>query len=486
MNCIFRKMASFEYKSKRYQVFINKLNKFAFLEVKNNKYFYPDLRTVLELVSIFYKETDTLCIRHDGLKKKKKIKKYRFIPKVIYGGCALILSSVLLSACGKHNTGNLNIQNTTNTNYSVESTDENMSELENNTPTEEEINQKYLDLLATADDEFDYLYASDYYQSDITKNIIVRDSKNYNMIYEFGDVTLDMIRDACERNSNIPREYKDFIIQYVTDWLELYPNTNFGTLYHNLQTLKINVVNKEGMMRATVSMDSVACYKKSENAIYVLESIDLSKNGDDYIILAHELSHCARNAKFTNKDGYTVRVSFIDSSSMGYYAEEALITDFVYGMQGLGGKSNFYTLQSSYFRIILDCIDYNGADFMNHSVNYLIDKMDEFMEDEQYAYHIIALIDAEASLRYTDYIEVDFNEFDELYKYITRMYAKKYLTSNMTYEETLDVYENLIDEITYYFDEMKNPYDIDFSIFENEFNSCIEELGIEKSSSLQI
>lgn len=491
MKCYFNKITRMVYKNKTFDVFINKNNKYAFLEVKNGeKYFYPQFIDVIELVTIFCKSTDALSIKigYGRKRKRKKAKVYSFIPKVIYKGAVLVLSTFLLTSCGPRHNNNVLDNKVSNSNNSYESdyaleenTNDTLEIIEEST---EDVEQKYLNLLAAADDEYDFLYASDFYRSDMTKNITVRDAKNYDIIYGYSDVSTAMIEEACERNSNIPREYKEFIVNYVKDWLRLYPGTNFSTLYHNLETLKINIVSKEGMMRATVSMDSVACYKKSENAIYVLDSIDLSKEGDDYIILAHELSHCGRNAKFKTSDNYTVRVSFIDSTEMGYYSEEALITDFVYALQGEGKKSNFYTLQSSYFRIILDCIDYDGADFMNHSVNYLIDKMNEFMEDEQYAHHIIALIDAEASLRYTDYKEVDFYDFTELYQYITRMYMKKHLNENMSYQEAADVYDRLIEEITYYFDQMKEPYEIDFSIFEEEFHNYLDELGIKQAYSL--
>ena len=121
---------------------------------------------------------------------------------------------------------------------------------------------------------------------------------------------------------------------------------------------------------------------------------------------------------------------------------------------------------------------------MNHSVNYLIDKMDEYMDDEQYAYHIITLIDAEAALRYTPYIEPEFEDFNELYQYITRMFIKNNVTSDMTYDEAMSKYDELVAEITYYFDQMKNPIELDLNVFKEEFEREINSMELSNENGL--
>lgn len=113
---------------------------------------------------------------------------------------------------------------------------------------------------------------------------------------------------------------------------------------------------------------------------------------------------------------------------MGTYAEVGIITNIAYELQGLGQKATFYPMLASYYRIITDCIDYTAEDFFNHGVNYLIDKMDEFMEEENEAYKIVAMIDAQMSLRYTPYAEVDFRDFQPLYEYVAKMCFKKNLS----------------------------------------------------------
>lgn len=479
----FRKIAKFKYKDKKFQLFMDKFNRLAFLEIdENNKYHYPTLEDLFRLTTIFAKNNKNLAIRDN------RINYYNFIPKLKYAGTLLTITTLLLTGCANskyidslfpQNIPYEQDENNYESDFEFNTEYQNQTN-ENNIVDEESLKAEYITLLAPADDEYDFKYASDFVEYKLIDYIYIRDSQAYQHVFGYSNISIEDIKSALNKNNNISQKYKDFIEQYVKDWLELYPGTDFSILYTNLSTLKIKEISKEDMLWETLAFDAVAAYKREENTIYVLKGINLDRNSDDYIIFVHELSHAARGTKFINEDGDIVRASFYDDMMMGYYSEEALITNFAYQLQNLNNKSNFYTLQSSYFRIILDCIDYDGADFMNHSVNYLIEKMDEYMGDEEYAYHIISLIDAEATLRYTDYIEVDYHEFSELYEYITKMYMKKNLNENMSYDEALVIYDNLMSEITYYFDKMKNPYDIDYSVFENTFNECLSELNISK------
>ncbi len=523
----FRKIARFRYKNKRYQLFMSESNKTAFLEIRDGKYYYPELNELLEINYLFNYNRHCQCI------KKDSIKYYSFVPKAVRYGILVTLTSSLLAGCGakpsftladlpsyqravsgshdeidnventdslakqendkgpitnkvdeefskENNTSNI-VQEESDTSYVIQEVDESANNSISNNDSSED---KYLELLATADDEFDFRYASDFEDLYFIKRIYVRDAKSYQQIYGYSNVTIEQIKSALDSNPNINKAYKDFILQYVIDWSNLYPGSDFSTFYHNLPSLEIRICTKDEMARHTLDTTSVACYIKSENVIYVLDEINLNKESEDYIEFTHELTHSAKNAEFEREDGYHIKVGFYDDMNMGMYIEEALITDFCYELQGLGKKSKYYTLQSSYFRIILDAIDYDGADFMNHSVNYLIEKMDEYMDDEQYAYHIISLIDAEAALRYTPQIEPEFEDFFELYQYITRMYVKNNITSDMSYDEAMAKYDDLVSEITYRFDKMAIPYNIDLNIFYEEFEKEIEEMGISNTQEL--
>lgn len=347
------------------------------------------------------------------------------------------------------------------------------------TSLEEELHQKYRAFLAPADDELDYLYSSDHECYPSVKLCKARDSKAYGEVLGIEKkITIDDIEQVLSTNSHISEEYKQFIITYVTDWLTLYPESDFRVLYHNLKTLSIDVVSEQTMMLKTASTDSSACYVPKDNKIFLLEGQDFSRDSDNYIILTHELTHCARGASYDTEDGYQKRIKYYDYYLMGTYAEEGIITNIAYELQGLGKLAEFYPLQSNFYRIIMDCTGYNAEDFMNHSINYLMDMMDDYMGDDQYAYYIVALIDSISSQKYTSYQAVDFKNYQNLYDYLTKMYMKKYLLPDMTSEEAEQVFEDFCSNAMNRFDTMKRPYAISIDNFRPAFEQCMQELEI--------
>ena len=158
------------------------------------------------------------------------------------------------------------------------------------------------------------------------------------------------------------------------------------------------------------------------------------------------------------------------------------MTNISYELQGLGNRAIFYPMLASYYRIICSCIDYSGEDFFNHGVNYLIDQMDTFMGDEEYAYQVVAMIDAQMALRYTPYQSVDFHDFQPLYEYLIRMYCKKNLRADMTYEQAQEVFDAFYEDITFNFENMNRGYDITEENFMDTFEQCVRELGISKGN----
>ena len=344
----------------------------------------------------------------------------------------------------------------------------------------EEILSEYLEFLAPADDAYDFRYASDYQQYDLVKSYDARDCSAYEAILGYADASLDQIREALDSNSNIDPKFKDFIYQYACDLRTLYPDCNLAVLYYNLQTLVIDEMTQAEIDKETLSTNSAACYLPYENRICILENLDLSREGDDYIVLVHELCHAARGLH-VRSDAYTeydIDISFYDTHKMGTYAEEGIITNISYELQGLGQKATFYPMLASYYRIIGSCIDYTGADFFNHSVNYLIDQMDAFMGDEEYAYQIVARIDAQMALRYTPYQEVDFRDFQPVYDYLARMYFKKNIQPDMTAEQAQAVFDAFYEDISFHFENMNRGYDITQETFAEAYDQYLAELGI--------
>lgn len=477
INNKFRKIAKFYFKDGEYQLFLNQNDKMSFLRLDNGKYYYPELGDVIDMVKIFAGKTEHQ--RQEIKKDSKKIQFYTFVPKVMYAGALLTITASLLAGCARKSN---NYTALSSVNFSQEtSTENNTSKLEDEIV--EDVDSKYLSYLAPADDEFDFQYKSDYEDFSMVKILKARDSSGLDQIFGSNQITVEDIRAVCEQNPKIPEKYKDFIVNYVTEWEQHYPNSDFRILYHNLKTLELIEATESQIIQEAMAYNALAVYLRSENKIYVQQDLDISKDSEGYIILTHELSHAMRGADYYLDDGTRVILEFYEYYRMGKYTEEALINYFAYEMQGLNKKSIYYPLQSNYFRIILNSIDYTGTDFTRHSINYLMDKMDEYMGDEQYAYHIIALIDAQASLHFTSYAEVDFTEFDELYDYILRIYLKNKIYEGMNYEEAQEVFNAFIEEVFYGINLETTTYNMSVETFEGPFNDYLEELGISRAKT---
>ncbi len=325
----------------------------------------------------------------------------------------------------------------------------------------EEFNAKIAEQYAQADDEYDYMFASDYSYWNLVKQYEVMDASGYDVIYGEERVTLEDIREVCDSNPNISQYYKDFIVDYAARWLELWPETDFRNFYHNLQTLQIHESTKQEIQMAAMALDTEACYLRDENAIYVLDGTDFSVGTDGYIVLTHELTHAARLASYTQDDGSFVRIVFQNNYDFGVYIEEALVTRFAYDMQGFGGEDNmFYLFCYNYADVILASIDYDGADYMNHSIYYLMDKMAECMGDREAARDIIAIQTMEASKRYESYHATIYESeqyIEQLHGDMVRLYMSAHFVDGMTMEEAELLYQDFMAEMTANLDRATRP-----------------------------
>ena len=76
--------------------------------------------------------------------------------------------------------------------------------------------------------------------------------------------------------------------------------------------------------------------------------------------------------------------------------------------------------------------------------------------------------------------DVDFYDFQPVYEYLAKMYFKKYITEDMTYEEAEAVFDAFYEEITFDLENMTRTYTIDENTFMPTFEAYVEAAGIEK------
>ena len=561
----YRSLANIWYKDKHYQIFENDYHKLAFLIIdENNKYHYPELKDLIEVATEFVSNRNINVL---AAKRRRKPKKFAFIPKAItITSIAAITSALLGTTEYFKDSGSLVdgikdsielVQDYTpeidiksllpkkvetsndptfeqipkedktdhmmvypnpeenNTSENIEPTIESPVEIPIEEPVEEQptedieeveepvddrreveiydgpIKHEYQDTLvskylAGADDEYDYSWASDYAYMPNKGYYAIRDANAYGSLFGSTKPTYDDLMYALDQNNSISETYKNVIRDYIGNWLYLYPDTDFSNLCHNLYNLKVVEMSSEGIRNLEGSQYALACYVIDTNTICVRHGINPSnKNSDDYLTFCHELTHAARVGEYSI-NGQNVFISFNYNDEFGMYADESLVSNYACAVQGNGRRSDTYTLSSSYYRIIQDCLDssFSGSDYMNHSINYLAQQMDNYMGDDGYGIHIISLIETQMAIQYNEHIRIGNDNFYELYDYITRMYMKKYLYEGMSYEEAEQVYYNLMNEINYNNEGKTKPFsDINEEIFRGSFNRCCVDLGIAKAIS---
>lgn len=360
--------------------------------------------------------------------------------------------------------------------------------------TPEEIAAKYEKLLEPADDEFDYKWANDYNYARMLHTYNLFDSKGYSQVFNFSRPTKEDMYRRIDANSYLAPEYKQFIKDYVNDWLTLWPETDFSILYYNLGTLKIERIADNKTLFLATSPDAVASYVTSVNKICVGDDCTFfDKTSDDYIVLTHELTHAARKIPLTEvedysclrvEEGSTIRMGFTSDIVFGNYEEEAIITNLAYEMQGLGKKSRYYYYETSIWRLLSEGIDYDGADFMNHSINYLCDKLQERLDelgDKTPAYHYINLIDAQAKLHWERASEdsVDFTDFTEIVDLETRNFLDLRGVKSMTKEESDKLFEEFWSDIGNLMGERKPYVGVSRELYEEYWEKETKDLIVE-------
>ncbi|MCR5032124.1 MAG: hypothetical protein K6A92_04620 [Lachnospiraceae bacterium] len=335
-----------------------------------------------------------------------------------------------------------------------------------------------------ADDEYDYLWANDFELNEFAGLCAVHDAKGYVYIYDQVKPTYKDLCKAIDKNKQIDPKYIPYIKAYLKDWLALYPESDFSNFLYNLKGLQVREVSTSDMKFVALSADALACYRQKDNTIYINEAIDLSDRAkDDYIILGHELWHAARLGRHQS-DKLSISVGFYAGSELGYYADEALDTYFMYQVQGYGERSQFYLLSSNYFRIIMEAIGdhYSGSDYMNHSVNYLALQMDTFMEDTPYAGNALKtlhLLDGEMDLHYEKNTDVTKEDLQYLFDYLMTMYCKTQIDPGTSATEAEDVFTSFMEEVTYRLEGLRTPYEeITPEAFRPAWERYCEDLGI--------
>jgi hypothetical protein len=451
----YRSVASFYYKNQKYLFLLDeKDNNFFLRVIDDDKYSYCTIEEFVELQKVFSRTPNVMDIE----KQRSKIRK--FIPMIIVGSTLLKLSlplSIGMAAYVRHQYKGLEKDKEIIPSYTT--VDENY---------DHEKVQAYIEKNAPEELDPDYVEGTTY--------VTITDSSYLDKVFDYKTVSVDEIKKAIANNNDIPSSFKGLINEYVDSIAKKYPKIELRIFYENIKDLKVVECDKFGMLEKTLNINASGCYVAKENTIYVFEDKEYKKGTWDYQVIYHELSHCLRTRNF-DKDGKHYRLKFAGNKYYNTTTEEALNSLFTVSLFDYEEKDIAYQLQSNIHSVMIESMDnYSLEDYANHSYKYYVNKLDEFNGDNNYASTILSLMELQYKDYHSDEIKVEQSEYYPLYRYVSDMYYKKRINSNMSYEDAKKVTEELVAKITY---DVPKEYNIDENYFYEYLKEYCKKVGIQ-------
>lgn len=448
-------IVKFLYKGSKYQLLTDTDDKYFFLKINNNKYSYVTFEEFIKLCNIFCRHSSCLLATNDN-------KKIKILPKVIIGGVATVLTASSISIAGAF----LNYKEMIDK-YDAKYSDSIVSE---------EIQSS---ISFVTEDSSEELSIDTIIDNQYSNSVYVYDMEYLDNYLDYDNVSKKQLLEVLDDNKKISEKFKIMIREFIDSVYDKYPDIDMRVFYENLKTLQIVECDKSELMLKSLSVDSYACYVRSENVIYTLKDYIYEKGTWEYQVIMHELAHVIRNGFFKCNDK-EIRVSATGNSLSLITVDEALNSIFAVSLLGYEENDIAYQLQSNYSTIMLECLDnYSLSDYINHSLSYYAKKLDEYNGDNNYAKSILTLIDAQYKDFHSKEIEVEQEEYYPIYDYIANMYYKKYINNSMSYGEAKNVADNLVNRIMF---DVPEEYNIDTG----RFYDCLDEycfsVGIDVNS----
>lgn len=456
----YRFVSNFSYNNQTYSLFIDQINRWFFLKKKNNKFEYLDTKEYCQLLLQFFSARGLYNTIYDK-------KTFKINPKIVVKGSSIVLTASMLSSI----LSIINIQKNINSDYF------------------KEINEAYYSVAYNLENDFINLanneFKVDTYLSSETFNYLyIYDMDYANMYFKYEKPTYRDFEKLVNRNRKISKTYKKLILEYIDSLLKNQPNVETRVLYENLKTLQVVECDNRSLLGHTLSRDSYGCYVRDENKIYVLKDNEYKKGTWSYQVIYHELSHCLRTGKYKNKK-QDVQFKCEGKNFYNLVTAEALNSIFTVSLFDYEEKEIAYQLQSNYFKVMIECMDnYQIGDYINHSLSYFVNKLDEFNKEKDNAAVILNLMQLQYDQYHNHGILVSTNQFYPIYDYLIKMYVKKYYKKNMSSKEIEQLINKFIEKITY---DVPINYNIDVKyITDTMFNMLDNTLNYSNDSNSKI
>ena len=458
----YRKVAKFKFKNNEYIMYLDDNNKRFFLRVDaNNNLNYVTIEELLNLTQHF---TSIPLVMNAQIENSGN--KIKLIPKVIMNGMAVTLSLSLLTGC-------------------IPAFNQTIKPIGHiGSTASQTLDEKTAADFISIDipDQKEGYEQATYFYDKANNTLFIYDMDYLNVAFNYDSVTLEQLNEVIASNNGISPTFKGLLYEFCTNVTSTYPDADLRVLYENLKSLEVIECDKAELVKLTHSSNSYGCYSHNDNKIYVLEGCNFEKHTWGYQVIMHEFSHCMRTGTYEN-NGTKIKVDSRDYKFNDELTLEALNSLFAVSVLGYDEDHITYQLQSNYHKVMIDCMDnYDLEDYANHSLSYYVQKLDEFNGDENKASVMLELIKLQYDDMHSEDIDIEESEFYDLYDYIAKMYFDKYIKEGTSYDEALEIANDLIDKIDF---GTSVDYNIDYNHFYDYLNTYCDSIGIQKSGKLK-
>ncbi len=310
---MYKYLFDINYNNKVFSIFLGENNHKAFLEIKNNKYYYPLYDDFLYLNKKFNEHNYVSF----------KINKFNFKEKVMikYTAVSLALLTITTASSIKHNSKDSNQVDVSENKSMIEQLINNQPKLtiSENKITSKEDMDKYLGYESVSEEE---------------------------------------IYSAIENNKQLTKYDKEKLYNVVAKIKEKSPNFDFRIFYENVKTLQIYMMDKTTIAKE-YGLGVKGCYDVKKNTIYYTDSTD-------DMALYHEMCHIVFDY-YRNEDGKIVYKFNEIGNSLGE-AMNAKITNFI-------TNDTSYGYQTAILDFLLANSSYSLTEYNYKGINGLKEKL---------------------------------------------------------------------------------------------------------------
>lgn len=311
------------------------------------------------------------------------------------------------------------------------------------------------------------------------KRLYIYDMAYADLAMDFGKKDLNDFKKVIQENQKISEKFKPLMLEYCERVFEKYPDVELRPFYRNLKNLEIVECTEDELLKVSWDLYSSGCYVKSENKIYVLKDKEYKEGTWDYQVIYHELSHCLRDSQYTDEDGNTVTIQFAGLNYFDIPNAEAINSLFAVSLFPYEETDIAYQLQSNIHKQLISCMDnYDLRDYVEHSLTYYIQQLDQFHGDDNYATTILSLMNDQYEDYYDDKYENPQSAYYPIYDYITDIYLNKHLDSTVNYTDAKGIMDEFMKQILF---DVPEEYHIDTEHFYAYFNDYCSKAGISMS-----